>query len=98
MKLGVDPIRVCTTAGQSVTPPDPKLLPEQPCDPGVRELIGSLLFLSRCTRFDLILCYRTARKICHTLVRVIFFALDHSPDSRMIFILQTIPILFRRFP
>ena len=28
-------------------------LPEQPCDPGVRELIGSLLFLSRCTRFDI---------------------------------------------
>ena len=53
MKLGFGPIRVCTTAGQSVTPPDPKLLPEQPCDPGVRELIGSLLFLSRCTRFDI---------------------------------------------
>ena len=39
--------------GQSITQPDPKLLPEQPCDPGVRELVGSLLFLSRCTRFDL---------------------------------------------
>ena len=52
VKLGLGPIRVCTT-GQSGTPPDPKLLPEQPCDPGVRELIGSLLFLSRCTRFDL---------------------------------------------
>ena len=39
-KLGFDPIPVCTTAGQ-------------PCDPGVRELVGSLLFLSRCTRFDL---------------------------------------------
>ena len=50
LKLGFGPIRVCTTAGQSVTPPDPKLLPEQPCDPGVRELIGSL---SRCTRFDI---------------------------------------------
>ena len=53
VKLGFGPIRVCTTAGQSVTPPDPKLLLEQPCDPGVRELIGSLLFLSRCTRFDI---------------------------------------------
>ena len=53
VKLGFGPIRVCTTAGQSGTPPDPKLLPEQPCHPGVRELIGSLLFLSRCTRFDL---------------------------------------------
>ena len=29
VKLGFGPIRVCTTAGQSVTPPDPKLLPEQ---------------------------------------------------------------------
>ena len=46
MKLGFGAIRVCTT------PPDPKLL-EQPCEPGVRELIGSLLFLSRCTRFDI---------------------------------------------
>ena len=36
VKLGFGPIRVCTTAGQSVTPPDPKSLPEQPCDPGVR--------------------------------------------------------------
>ena len=53
VKLGFGPIRVCRTAGQSVTPPDPKLLPEQPCDPGVRELIGSLLFLSRCTHFDM---------------------------------------------
>ena len=53
VKLGFGPIRVCTTAGQSVTPLDPKLLPEQPCDPGVRELIGSLLFVSRCTRFDI---------------------------------------------
>ena len=53
VKLGVGPTRVCTTAGQSVTPPDPKLMPEQPCDPGVRELIGSSLFLSRCTRFDI---------------------------------------------
>ena len=53
VNLGFGPIRVCTTAGQSVTPLDPKLLPEQPCDPGVRELIGSLLFLSRCTRFAL---------------------------------------------
>ena len=43
--LGFGPIRVRT--------PDPKLLPEQPCDPGVRERIGSWLFLSRCTRFDL---------------------------------------------
>ena len=54
VKLGFGPIRVCTTAGQSVTPPDPKLLPEQPCDPGVREVIGSLLFLSRCARFDIL--------------------------------------------
>ena len=38
VKLGFGPIRVCTAVGQSVTPPDPKLLPEQPCDPGVREL------------------------------------------------------------
>ena len=53
VKLVFCPIRVCTTAEQSGTPPDPKSLPEQPCDPGVRELIGSLLFLSRCTRFDL---------------------------------------------
>ena len=55
VKLGFGPNRVCTTAGQSVTPPDPKLLPEQPCDPGVRELSGSLLLLSRCTRFDIYL-------------------------------------------
>ena len=53
VKLGFGQIRVCTTAGQSVTPPDPKLLPGQQCDPGVRELIGSLLFLSRCTGFDI---------------------------------------------
>ena len=53
VKLGFGPIRICTTAGESGTPPDPKPLLEQPCDPGVRELIGSLLFLSRCTRFDL---------------------------------------------
>ena len=49
VKLGLGPI-FCATAGQSVTPLDPKLLPEQPCVPGVRELVGSL---SRCTRFDL---------------------------------------------
>ena len=36
----------CTTAGQSVTPLDPKLLPEQPCDFGVRELIGSFFFVT----------------------------------------------------
>ena len=53
VKLGFGPFRVCTAAGQSVTPPDPKLLPERPCDPEVRELIGSLSFLSRCTRFDI---------------------------------------------
>ena len=53
VKLGFGPIRACATAGQSGTPTDPKLLPERPCDLGVRELIGSLLFLSRCTRFDL---------------------------------------------
>ena len=52
MKLGFGP-SVCTTVGESDTAPDPKLLPEQTCDPGVRELIGRLLFLSRCTRFDL---------------------------------------------
>ena len=51
MKLGFGPIRVCPTAGLSVIPPDPKLLPEQSCDPG--EPIGSLLCLSYCTRFDL---------------------------------------------
>ena len=28
----------------------------------------------------------------------VFFALDHSPDSRMILILRTIPILFHRCP
>ena len=49
VKLGFGPNRVCTTAGQS----DPKLPPEQPCDPGVRELTRSLWFLSRSTRFDL---------------------------------------------
>ena len=49
VKLGFGPI-CCTTAGQSVTPLDPKLLPEHPCDPEVRELVRSL---SRCTRFDL---------------------------------------------
>ena len=65
VKLGFGPIRVCTTGGQPVIPLDPELLPEQPCDPGVRELIGSLLFLSRCTRFDL-LCHCTARKVCYT--------------------------------
>ena len=53
VKPGLGPIRVCTTAGQSGTTLDPKLLPEQPCDPGVRELSGSLLFLSRCKRFDI---------------------------------------------
>ena len=68
MKLGLGPIRVCTTAGQSVTPPDPKLLPEQPCDPGVRELIGSLLFLSRCTRFDIsFVIARLPKEIRHIL-------------------------------
>ena len=36
VKLGFGPIRVCTTAGQAGTPLDPKLLPERPCDPGVR--------------------------------------------------------------
>ena len=53
VKLGFGPIRVCTTAGQSGTPLYPNLLLEQPCDPGVRELIGSLLFLSRCIRIDI---------------------------------------------
>ena len=53
VKIGFGPIRVCTTARQSGTQPDPKLLPEQPCNLGVRELIGNLLFLSRSTRFDL---------------------------------------------
>ena len=38
VKLVFRPIRVCTTAGQSVTPADPKLLPEQPCDPGCASL------------------------------------------------------------
>ena len=51
--LGFGPIRVCTTVGQSGTHPDPEQLPGQPCDPGVREVIGSLLFLSRCTRLAL---------------------------------------------
>ena len=67
MKLGFGPIRVCTTAGQPGTPPGPKVLQEQSCDPGVRELIGSLLFLSRCIRFDI--SFVIARKVCHTLVR-----------------------------
>ena len=40
-KLCFGPVRVCTTAGQSVTPPDPKLLPEQPFDPGERELVDT---------------------------------------------------------
>ena len=53
VKLGFGPIRVCTIAGQSFKPPDPKLLSGQPCDPGVRDPIGSLLFLSCCTRFDI---------------------------------------------
>ena len=53
LNLGFGPIRVCTTAGQSGTPPDPKMLPAQPCDPGGRELIGSLKFLSRCASFDI---------------------------------------------
>ena len=35
-KLGVGPIRVCTTAGQSRTPSDPKVLPEQQWDAGAR--------------------------------------------------------------
>ena len=70
VKLGLGPIRVCTTAGQSVTPPDPNLLLEQPCDPGVRELIGSLLLLSRYTRIRHFLCHCTTCQICHTLVRV----------------------------
>ena len=30
------PTRDCTTAGRSIVPSDPKLLSEQPCDPGVR--------------------------------------------------------------
>ena len=70
VKLGFGPIRVCRTAGQSVTPPDPKLLPEQPCDPGVRELIGSLLFLSTLHTLRHFLCYCTTCQICHALVRV----------------------------
>ena len=41
VKLGFGSIRTCTTAEQSGTPADPKLLLEQPCDPGVRALIGS---------------------------------------------------------
>ena len=70
VKLGFGPIRVCTTAGRSVTPPDPKSLPERPCDPGVRELIGSLLFLSPLHAFRHFLCRCTTCQICHTLVRV----------------------------
>ena len=53
VNLGFGPIRICTTAGLSGTPPDPKMLPAQPCDPGVRELIESLKFLSRCASFDI---------------------------------------------
>ena len=53
VKLGFVRFVFVPLLGQSVTPPDPTLLPEQTCDPGVRELIGSLLFLSRCTVFDL---------------------------------------------
>ena len=48
MNLGFGAILV----GQSGTPLDPKLLPEQARDLGVLELIESLLFLSHCTRFD----------------------------------------------
>ena len=60
MKLSFGPTRVGTTAGQSGTPTDPKVLPEQPCDPGVRELIGSLRFLSRCTDISFVIA-RLAR-------------------------------------
>ena len=67
VKLGYGTIRVCTTAGQSSKPPDPKLLPEQPCDPGVRELIGILVTLHT---FRSLLCRCTAREVCHTLVRM----------------------------
>ena len=68
VKLGFGPIRVCTTAGQSGTRPDPKLLPERPCDPGVRELVGSLLFLFTLHTFRSLLCRCTTREVCHTLV------------------------------
>ena len=53
VKLGFGPIRVCTTAGQSVTPLDPKLLPEQPCDPGVRDLICCSCHAARASIFPL---------------------------------------------
>ena len=69
VKLGFGLIHVCTTAGQSVTPLDPKLLPEQPCDPGMRV---HWKFVVPVTLHTLrhFLCHCTTCQICHALVRV----------------------------
>ena len=51
-----DPFRAFVLqVGQSGTLSAPKQLLGQPCDPGAREVIGSLLFLARCKRFEIIL-------------------------------------------
>ena len=86
VKLGFGPMCVCTTAGQSDTSLDPKLLQEQTCDPGVRELMESLLFLSRCTRFDISLVIaRLARFVtrwCEWARKEIRHTLSHHHDRR----------------
>ena len=68
VKLGVGPMCVWTTAGQSVTPPDPKLLPEQLCDPEVREQWKFVPVTLHTLRH--FLCHCTTCQICHALVRV----------------------------
>jgi hypothetical protein len=46
------PKRAVKTDGQSVTPPDPKILEARPCPTIVRSILGTLMYAARCTRPD----------------------------------------------
>ena len=66
VKLGFGPIRVCTTVGQSVTPPDSGRTVRSWSARACRKFVVPVTLHT----FRSFLRYRTARKICHTLVRV----------------------------
>ena len=47
------PTRPMATVGQSGPPPRPEELPPRVCPPAVRNILGTLLYAVRVTRFDL---------------------------------------------
>ena len=61
MKLGFEPIRVCTTVGQSGTPPDPKVTLVCVCAKSQEFVV--LVTLHALRPF---LCYCTVCKSCHS--------------------------------